>query len=428
MRDGDDLVTVVDVPAPLAALGGDAAASPTLDGPRDVEIDAGHAAGRDHHAARAGDAASCGARPPRRPARRRQRRHPAQADQRAARAARAARRDARRGQPAARTRASSSQAQARLSELVIRLGVRVAPRATPSSSSPSCSSSRRGGVEERDARRGHRRVRGLRRRRASCPRSRRSQAAAGTRSSRSSRSEVADDWADRWREFHQPSRSAGACSCARRGRRRPTSRRSSTSSSIPARRSAPARIRRRQLCLELLLDLEPAGAFMDLGCGSGVLAIAAARLGLERRCAGVDHDPLSVDRDARERRGQRRRGRAPGASTCCATARRPARRPSPPTCCARCCWRVARAGFDGPAPRAHHRQRPAAPPRPTRSRRRSPRAPACSERARLEEGDWAALLLRRSRLPRPPRGRPGTAPCRRCGWTRCRPAPGRAPR
>lgn len=32
-------------------------------------------------------------------------------------------------------------------------------------------------------------------------------------------------------------------------------------------------------CLEVLLELEPEGAFADLGCGTGVLAILAARLG-----------------------------------------------------------------------------------------------------------------------------------------------------
>jgi ribosomal protein L11 methyltransferase len=34
-----------------------------------------------------------------------------------------------------------------------------------------------------------------------------------------------------------------------------------------------------RLCLELMLELEPEGSFADLGCGSGVLAIAAAKLG-----------------------------------------------------------------------------------------------------------------------------------------------------
>jgi molecular chaperone DnaJ len=40
LRDGDDLVTVLDVPAPLAALGATLQA-PSLDGPVDIEVDAG---------------------------------------------------------------------------------------------------------------------------------------------------------------------------------------------------------------------------------------------------------------------------------------------------------------------------------------------------------------------------------------------------
>ncbi len=49
-----------------------------------------------------------------------------------------------------------------------------------------------------------------------------------------------------------------------------------------------------RLCLELMLELEPAGGpFVDLGCGSGVLAIAAARLGYEPVLA-LDNDPASV--------------------------------------------------------------------------------------------------------------------------------------
>jgi ribosomal protein L11 methyltransferase len=54
-----------------------------------------------------------------------------------------------------------------------------------------------------------------------------------------------------------------------------------------------------RMCLELLLELdlelEPAaGAVVDLGCGSGVLAIAAAKLGFGP-VLGVDHDPLAIE-------------------------------------------------------------------------------------------------------------------------------------
>jgi ribosomal protein L11 methyltransferase len=57
-------------------------------------------------------------------------------------------------------------------------------------------------------------------------------------------------------------------------------------------------------CLELLLELEPGGSFADLGCGSGVLAIVAARLGWGPIVA-VDVQPLSVQtaRENAERNG-----------------------------------------------------------------------------------------------------------------------------
>jgi len=46
-------------------------------------------------------------------------------------------------------------------------------------------------------------------------------------------------------------------------------------------------------CLELLLELEPGGGLADLGCGSGVVAIAAARLGWEPVYA-LDFDERAV--------------------------------------------------------------------------------------------------------------------------------------
>ena len=48
-----------------------------------------------------------------------------------------------------------------------------------------------------------------------------------------------------------------------------------------------------RLCLELLLE-QRASSVADLGCGSGVLAIAAAKLGFDPVVA-VDHDPAAVE-------------------------------------------------------------------------------------------------------------------------------------
>jgi ribosomal protein L11 methyltransferase len=49
-----------------------------------------------------------------------------------------------------------------------------------------------------------------------------------------------------------------------------------------------------KLSLELMLDLEPQGSFADLGCGSGVLAIAAAMLGFGPVTA-VDNEPAALE-------------------------------------------------------------------------------------------------------------------------------------
>ena len=49
-----------------------------------------------------------------------------------------------------------------------------------------------------------------------------------------------------------------------------------------------------RLSLELLLGLEAHGSFVDLGCGSGVLALAAARLGFAPVRA-LDYEQAAVD-------------------------------------------------------------------------------------------------------------------------------------
>ena len=80
-----------------------------------------------------------------------------------------------------------------------------------------------------------------------------------------------------------------------------------------------------RLCLELLLELDPGGALADWGSGSGVLAIAAARLGYAPVLA-VDVEPASLEASARERRASTAPRWRCGASTCGASRRR-GRRP-----------------------------------------------------------------------------------------------------
>lgn len=48
-----------------------------------------------------------------------------------------------------------------------------------------------------------------------------------------------------------------------------------------------------RMCLQILLDMEPAGGFADLGCGAGVLSVTAALLGFQPVFA-VDYEPRSV--------------------------------------------------------------------------------------------------------------------------------------
>jgi ribosomal protein L11 methyltransferase len=123
-----------------------------------------------------------------------------------------------------------------------------------------------------------------------------------------STTEIAEDWHERWRLFHRPILIPAPVDCLR---------------TLPAlhvrppweapseRRDAPVRElvidpgqafgtgahATTRLCLELLLELtcsEPAaGALLDVGTGSGVLAIAAAALGYEP-VLGLDHERESV--------------------------------------------------------------------------------------------------------------------------------------
>ena len=147
-----------------------------------------------------------------------------------------------------------------------------------------------------------------------------------------------------------------------------------------------------RLCLELLLELEPAGALVDVGCGSGVLAIAAARLGWAP-VLGIDHERESVQAtlDNAAANGVCRAGTPP---------RSAARRAGP--------GRADRPGQPAAPAAAARRRRTASPARsPTRSspaacwRTRATRSPRAFARHGLREterrhgGEWVALLLRR---------------------------------
>jgi ribosomal protein L11 methyltransferase len=87
--------------------------------------------------------------------------------------------------------------------------------------------------------------------------------------------EVADDWDERWKRFHEPVEVAGL-------RVRPPWSEGRAGDIVidPGQAFGTGGHRTTRLCLELLAGLDaPGGTFADLGCGSGVLAIAAARLG-----------------------------------------------------------------------------------------------------------------------------------------------------
>jgi ribosomal protein L11 methyltransferase len=104
--------------------------------------------------------------------------------------------------------------------------------------------------------------------------------------------ELADDWAERWREFHQP-----VLVGKRVWVRPPWAQPHAGALDLvidPAQAFGTGAHPTTRLSLELLLGIEPRGALTDVGCGSGVLAIAAARLGFEPVFA-LDNDPAAVD-------------------------------------------------------------------------------------------------------------------------------------
>jgi ribosomal protein L11 methyltransferase len=108
--------------------------------------------------------------------------------------------------------------------------------------------------------------------------------------------EIPDDWHERWKAFHRP---VLVTRGARGLRVRPPWEQAEPQPGVeelvidPGQAFGTGAHETTRLCLELLLELEPEGALVDLGCGSGVLAIAAARLGWDP-VVGIDHERESV--------------------------------------------------------------------------------------------------------------------------------------
>jgi ribosomal protein L11 methyltransferase len=107
-------------------------------------------------------------------------------------------------------------------------------------------------------------------------------------------SEVPDDWAERWKRFHTPVLVGGRLWV------RPPWEEEAVRPGVlevvvdPGRAFGTGSHPTTRLSLELLLELEPARSLADLGCGSGVLSIAAAKLGFDPVTA-VDSDQGAIE-------------------------------------------------------------------------------------------------------------------------------------
>ena len=106
-------------------------------------------------------------------------------------------------------------------------------------------------------------------------------------------SEVGDDWAERWRAFHKPVLVDHRL-LVRAPWHEPAGGALPEVVIDPGQAFGTGGHATTRLCLELLLTLPPGGELLDLGCGSGVLGIAAARLGWGP-VTGLDHERASVE-------------------------------------------------------------------------------------------------------------------------------------
>jgi ribosomal protein L11 methyltransferase len=201
--------------------------------------------------------------------------------------------------------------------------------------------------------------------------------------------QISDDWFDGWKRFHEP------VLVGDRVHVRPPWTEALGREGVeeividPGQAFGTGSHATTRMCLELLLELSPGGSFADLGCGSGVLAIAAAKLGWSPVSA-VDFEVASVQ-------AARENARVNGVSI--EVDRADLRREAPP---------VAETVVA-------NLLRPLLVELPARMAASPPRALVVSgllraegdeaaeafgplglrERARREDGDWAALLLAR---------------------------------
>ncbi|HEX4009386.1 MAG TPA: 50S ribosomal protein L11 methyltransferase [Solirubrobacteraceae bacterium] len=99
--------------------------------------------------------------------------------------------------------------------------------------------------------------------------------------------EIADDWSERWRSFHRPLVIGDRLTV-----RPPWEPPGDTALDVvvdPGQAFGTGAHATTRLCLELMLEQHPRGSLIDLGCGSGVLAIVAAKLGWDPVTA-LDYD------------------------------------------------------------------------------------------------------------------------------------------